>query len=147
MGLDAEAAADSAGRRARKKPDDDDLQKEIQKHQKGLETQPFVPMTAQQLIEAFIGPSVDQGTQARGAVPVRHVLLALDVFNHSTLVLFRARYALASLVWRSLTPQRPCRSTTAAANGTPERRATPRHLPARTPRYRVRNGCCCCCRR
>jgi hypothetical protein len=89
---------------------------------------------------------VDQDTQARGAVPIRHVLLALDVFNHSTLVRFRARCALASFGRHcSPTPQRPCRSTTAAANGTPERRATPQHLPARTPCYRVRNGCCCCC--
>jgi hypothetical protein len=83
MGLDAEAI-NATGRKAQKL-DDEDLQKEIEKHQKGLETQPFVPMTAQQLIEAFIGPLDD--TQTRGTAPsIRQILLALDVFNHSDLV-------------------------------------------------------------
>lgn len=85
LGLDQ---ATVGGARQIDRLDDDESWSGIQKYQKNLEGQPLVPMSVQQIVEAFVGPLRDDEEQlGRQAAPTSsQIILALDVFNHSTLV-------------------------------------------------------------
>lgn len=127
MGIDLDVVASHA---VRQQLDDEDMQKGIQKLQKELETQPFVPMTAQEIIEAFVGPLNDEVTGhesrlrgSRSGLPTASaIILALDVFNHSNLVLtvhhHPRKLVAPNWLWRTVT------------NNSPKRRAVSRNHPS-----------------